>query len=564
MNGFRVPPGRAESWAVPARMADLAALLLVAAFAAAGFVGLDAVPRIHVDEGWTAAPGWTLVSKGRFATDLFEGFFGAETRWYGFLPAYPAVVGLFLRLFGFGLFQARAASLFLASATLLMTYLLGRRLLGPRTGLLAALVLATWPIAAPSAFLRTGIPLADLGRLVRYDVAVGAFGLAALLAIAAPLSSRSLPATGRCLAAGGLAGLAALSHAYGGAWLAILAAASVWAYGRKGFRTWPGYAAGAAIAAAPWIAFVLADPGGAREQNRSYAARVDLFRPGFYVENLLAEPGRFRPLLEAVRGGSPAAILFAAAAGAGLLLLAHRALSREDRGARLVVAAAGILGAGFALLLRPKMFWYLGTVWPVAALAAAAALSALVDRRRPRPLRLLVWAAVAVATAQGFLSFARLAREASATEPYSAIAATLRQRVPADGRLLLQPHWWLALGRRPGPTRSLFVPILLAHPAYARPVIPVEETLRLQPPDLLLLDDETRLYLREERPADDPGREIRRGLSAYFSSHRTASEIVLDDPAWGRLDLVHLDPLAGETDPAPGGRDSPLLVRTGR
>src|SRR6185295_8899870 len=153
----------------------LISLALLLYFWTVGLSNLDRFPKIHEDESWQAAPGYTFWAEGRFGTDLFAGFFGMEQHYYGFMPLFPILVGGALHLFGVGLFQARLVPLILITLTLALTHRLGTKLYSPWHGTLAVAVLVGWRIAGPFPHLVSGIPMADVARITRYDSAVPVF-----------------------------------------------------------------------------------------------------------------------------------------------------------------------------------------------------------------------------------------------------------------------------------------------------------------------------------------------------------------------------------------------------
>ncbi|NJN95703.1 MAG: glycosyltransferase family 39 protein [Anaerolineales bacterium] len=290
-------------------------LLLLLYFWAVGLTNLDRFPKIHEDESWQAAPGYTFWAEGRFGTDLFAGFYGMEQHYFGFMPLFPLLVGGALHLFGLGLFQARLVPLALILLTLALTHRLGTRLFSPWYGTLTVAILATWRIAGPFPHLPSGIPLADVARIVRYDSAVPVFGLGALLLLVHKLKSDRRPATGdrpnaprtthhasHCfLGVGFLVGLAALSHVYGAFWLPALLLAMLWLRGGHSVKPAVITLIGFGLALIPWLLFVVSGWSGFVQQNRNYADRFGLLDSRFYLINLLNEVERYDPILNGAK-----------------------------------------------------------------------------------------------------------------------------------------------------------------------------------------------------------------------------------------------------------------------
>lgn len=161
---------------------------------------------------------------------------------------------LLFRLAGVGAWQVRLTVVLLGAATLLLTWRLGRRLGGPALGVLAAWLLVGLRVAIePQA---SGVPLLDLARIVRYDIAVPPLVLLALLcfrcarrrrpAYAPPAGRRAgrARAAGACLRrrGAGAAGRAAALAPGGGAAPAGAGRARGWRYCWR--RRWarPGWA----------------------------------------------------------------------------------------------------------------------------------------------------------------------------------------------------------------------------------------------------------------------------------------------------------------------------------
>ena len=240
------------------------------------------------------------------ARTSFAGFYGMEQHYYGFMPLFPIMVGGALHLFGVGLFQARLVSLMLILLALALTYRLGSLLFTPWHGLIALMILVTWRIAGPFAHLVSGIPLADVARIVRYDSAVPIFGLAALLLFSHTIRRQitiniaPLPLW-PFLGVGGFIGLAALSHLYGAFWLPALGAALFWLVGRRAIV--PGLVMGLGfwLSLTPWLIFVAAGWEDFISQGQNYSDRFGLLDYRFYLVNILREVERYDPILNGAK-----------------------------------------------------------------------------------------------------------------------------------------------------------------------------------------------------------------------------------------------------------------------
>lgn len=497
------------------RPEDGVAVLLLLLFAGLSLVFLDRFPHPHEDEAWIAAPGYGLFTTGRFATPLFAGLFGSELRFYGFMPLVSILTGGAAALLGRDLFSIRLVSVALATVTLGLTYLAGRRFLGPRRALLAIGLLLSWPLLAPAPFLATGIPLVDLARIARYDIGVPVFGLAALLAAAG----------GGAGAAGLLAGLATLCHAYGAVWLLVAVALALTAGPRRG-RPAAACLGSFGVALVPWLLFVARDPAAFVAQNRWAADRVDLLSWRFYAASLLEEPRRWSLLAANARSGSPAPWLFAGAVALGLV--AHR----RDARFRPVALALGLHLVLYALLLRPKPVWYLATVWPLLALTAAAGLAA-VWRRGARAIRIALVSAFAVASIGGAVRIATLARDASRSPRHRDLSDRVTALLPPGSRVLALPPWWLGLGAG-AEVRSIAVPASLANPTFTRAPTTFESAAEAIPADVVLVDPPLRAAL--EVPAGQPYADLAREMSRYLTG-RFRLAATLDDPSYGRIEV---------------------------
>jgi 4-amino-4-deoxy-L-arabinose transferase-like glycosyltransferase len=327
----------------------LAFALALALYLAATLPHLGDFPLIGQDEPWIAAPAAKLATQGVYGDDLFAGYYNMEQRTYNFPPLFPLTEALAFRLLGVGAWQARLVAVLYGAATLGLTYALGWRLYCGALGALAAWMLVGLRLALePSA---SGVPLLDLARIARYDIAVPPLALATLLCFVAAeaaderrTTNDERPATTdqrlttrqqtgrpsenetgdyglrttdrrdasqfsilhsqffmqwRYFATGLLAGLACLAHVYGGLVLAPIGALLLWRDRLRALRRPAPYAiaAGFALALLPWGIYIAQDLPAYFGQMLPEQTRFRLWEPAFYLDSLLREPSRYSRLL---------------------------------------------------------------------------------------------------------------------------------------------------------------------------------------------------------------------------------------------------------------------------
>ena len=104
------------------------------------FFRLGSHPLWDVDEGMHASTSKDMVLSGDWVTTRVNG-----KNFYDKTVLFNWFAALSFLVFGFTEFAARMPAALLGLGTVLVTYLLGRRLFGPRAGLLGGVVLATGP-----------------------------------------------------------------------------------------------------------------------------------------------------------------------------------------------------------------------------------------------------------------------------------------------------------------------------------------------------------------------------------------------------------------------------------
>jgi hypothetical protein len=557
---------------------------------ATSLTNLDRFPKIHEDEAWQAAPGYTFWAEGRFATDLFAGFYGMEQHYYGFMPLFPILVGGTLHLFGLGLFQARLVPLTLTLLTLALTYRLGAKLFSPWHGLLAIVILTTWRIAGPFAHLVSGIPLADVARIARYDSAVPVFGLGALLLfvhsfnldrlqIKLTIVNHQLPITNYQLSIvngffiGALAGLATLSHVYGAFWLPALLLALLWVKGQQAVKPATAILIGFGLMLLPWLLFVASGWSDFMAQNRNYADRFGLLDVRFYLVNLLNEVERYDPILNGAKQSLGAWVWLIAGALSLIWLLKHslsrsqfrsishiawvsgvqtqfghpillrNSVSQQNQpiSARILLTPIIVLGSLFTLLLSFKTFSYLATLWPLFALAIAAGgwhgWQAQTTRRWWRPLLLLI---VLTTTSEGVLSQLWLHHIAQAFTPYQRFTQTIAAQAPPGSRILGLQHYWLGLAETDPNYHSILTPIFFTDSRYVPHPLTFTEAVELRPPQVVLLDQIMLNFLAETESPQHPHHQLGQDIWNYLNMRQARLIGQIDDPTYGRVEIYRL------------------------
>lgn len=129
---------------------------------------LGVVPVPEGDEAFTLQVPYEMLQRGKLALPMLRYLGGnIENVWHSFTPVYFLLLSGFFKLFGFGVAQGRAFNLMTAALTLLMVYLIGRKLFDWRAGLVAVVMLI-----GDQAFL-------ERSRLLRSDYAAATFALLA-------------------------------------------------------------------------------------------------------------------------------------------------------------------------------------------------------------------------------------------------------------------------------------------------------------------------------------------------------------------------------------------------
>ena len=373
-----------EARALPRQTAVVAAFLLVCAL----FLFLDArtTPIVLWDESRNVVNALEMRQNGIGLVTTYD---GAPDLWNTKPPLLIWLMSASTWLFGASEFSLRLPSALAALGTLLITVLFARRVTG---SLPTALVAGAMLALSPGFFGEHGARTADYDALLLFFVTSYL-----VLLFFAVHSTR--PGPGRLVAVGALIGCALLTKSSAALVPGIGVAGYMLATGRVG-RLWrtPGYVAMAAVAAALFLAFVVArevaSPGyvsAALHNDLLGRLQGGLIRrqegPEFYALTLLAGWFFAGPLLLALplafrrlRGKSKAAFLFSVAVAAGILV---------------PISFAGTKLPQYALSAFPALA--VATAIALRALAQAWIAAPLREGRRAGPLLLAAASALLVA-----------------------------------------------------------------------------------------------------------------------------------------------------------------------
>jgi 4-amino-4-deoxy-L-arabinose transferase-like glycosyltransferase len=546
------------------RPSSIALALALCVYALAVLPWLGDFPLMTQDEPWIAAPAAKLATQGIYGDDLFAGYYGMEQRTFNFPPLFPFSLALVFRLFGVGALQARCVAAMFGAATLALTYVLGRRLYGGAVGALAVWLLIGLRLTLePSA---SGVPLLDLARIARYDIAVPPLMLATLVAFVAAdahtpeRSSALLPLHShwRYVLTGALAGLTLLAHVYGGAVLVVIGILLLWRHGLHLIRQPAPYliAAGCGLALLPWALFIAGAPDLYQGQMLPEQTRFHFWELDFFRESLQREPDRYARFFYANRAPVlwPRLGIWLAVLGVPLSLsiLLFRCARRGPVSAeaqlrdRLLLVAGPAVALLLALLVNLKFYNYAIVVLPFGALLLAflGVQAWRAAGRLPRAGQIIGRAALglalALALAEGAAGILKSQRSAAALTPYLAYTERVADVIPAGSRVLALHQFWFGVYPQGYDYRSMVLPFYLTDARTYPDVLLMEEALAQIDPEYILVDQAMAPELQMDIPADQIADERRRGFRRYMERHRARPIASFTDPDYGPLTIYRL------------------------
>ena len=352
--------------------------LIITAFVAVAAQRLGTVPIPEGDEAFTLQVPYEMLNRGKLALPMLRYLGGnIENVWHSYIPVYFVILSGFHELFGFGLGEGRAFNLMTAALTLLMIYLIGRRLFDWRAGLIAVLMLV-----GDQTFL-------ERSRLLRDDYAAAAFALLAFYLYELAEERRR---AGLYVAAGLAAGAGVMSHTN---MLYMIGAVCLLILMREGWRAFSSrrlylFGVSALAVMAYEIVYDLIDYKNFLLQNRGDDVHFRVLTSGGLWQNLLEE--RLRYLKWYTGGlmfpGLPQTTLrifqlFTIAAIIYLAIRFARGIRRSNllgdpRARLLVITVVTVLF--HALIVSNKRMFYLAHIVPWFALAVGLMLRDGMDR----------------------------------------------------------------------------------------------------------------------------------------------------------------------------------------
>lgn len=420
---------------------------------------LEHFPRMEWAQPMIVAPAWKLADQGIYGSDMFATFYEADTRNYDHMPLYGLFLAGAFKLLGLGIWQARLISVLAGLFVIYLTYQLGKTLFDVPMGLLAAIVVACLRISIPNdldiirlgyQMNATGIPLLDFARVIRFDVMVPLWVLAASLAFISGMRRKS---AWRFLLAGLLTGMALLTHVYGAFILPVFVLLLWWETGWRTLRQSPIYMlmAGFVVAVLPYVIYVLGGLENYRGQSLRHQARFDFFSPRFYWDSLLGEPWRYLSWLggsfrEAVLWPRLGIWLLLIALAITFVLLLRHIRHHSTLATRFLLLSLPILMGLLALLINLKRYQYTALIVPFLALYVAYAGLALWRQGRGG-IRWVLVGLFVLMLVEGAIGMWGGWQQAQAATDHKEVVTLVQETISSDARVLGTHSAWFALAQ---------------------------------------------------------------------------------------------------------------------
>jgi 4-amino-4-deoxy-L-arabinose transferase-like glycosyltransferase len=326
------------------------------------------------DEIWILSAAHKLATEGVFGTDLFADFYNADHAYLFNMPLHHIMLAGVFKVFGTSIVVGRLLGVIYGLLSIGLVYLVARQLSGVWA---ATLAVAFMLFLKLNIGFDTGLPIQEMARTMRYDLAPVPFMLGAMLLL-------FKPTRWRVVGAGVLLALATLMQFYGAFMLPV--AALYLLLERIDLRErikLIGVLAGVAmIVALPYGVYIVGNYHDFKGQTSTLERRIHLGEPEFYVRNLYHENDRFpfhfgSPSQAMHRLTGKLAIIFGLPIAAALA--GWKGFREGDRKQRLLCIALVGLPLQFAVIDAQKLYFYWVVVTPFLCLGLAQLIVAGVD-----------------------------------------------------------------------------------------------------------------------------------------------------------------------------------------
>lgn len=517
-------------------------LFLLGFYAFTALPNLANYPVVEMAQMGIAAPAYQLAQTGVYGNDLYRGFYRTDEHNYEYLPLYPLLVTAVYAVFGLSVTTARLVSVFSGGVGLWLTYELGKKLISPSVGLWAVAILTLFPLAVAHQgagdMYPGAVPWLDFARVIRYDILVPVWVLAASLAFLTALERGSLLLF---FMAGVLAGLGTLTHIYGAFILVVLGLLLLWQNGRYTFIRPPLYlfALGWGVTLVPWLLYIAQDWPAYVGQNLRHQSRFELWQIHFYVHNLLQEPwryvklvGRFRPPLLWPRPAFWLTLMAVVTAHA--TLLRHRTQPTH----RFLLLALPTLFMLLALLVSFKRYTYFVLLLPFVGLTAGFGITLLWAQasHKGRGWQILFALWVGLSLLESGLRWRDYRQAVPTITPYAQITAGIRAAVRPGDKVLMMHDYWLGLAD--ADVYSLDLLFVLSDPAYgwANTPSPMAVLQEIDPDIVVINQHILKLYRNDPQNIPHPQESMAlQELDAFLQAHCQVVHDGGEDADYGRV-----------------------------
>jgi 4-amino-4-deoxy-L-arabinose transferase-like glycosyltransferase len=424
---------------------------------------------VSEDDVWIMSASYKLAHQGVFGSDLYAGFFDADSRYYISLPGLHLLQALTFRLFGSGIVQARLPVTLAGVSVLWLVCDMARRWYGKGASLLTALLFLIWRADIIGADARP--PLLQVSQNWRYDVVALAF-----IWLTIWLLDRLLTRSSRKLAfsVGLSAAAATLTQFFG---LLVLPLVLLgWLRARRSvqFRALSVWLlAGFLALALAYVLYIMEDLNAFSGQAQLKQGRTGFTHIGFYLSNLSRELSRYVWLVEelwptgikqlvTIPWGRALMVLGLIPAIVITLLVDRKQdrisnLGSRKRGDSLLTGYLFVISLGLALVDSTKAPLYAIVLWPGLVMTFAVAGSTIwvwlrksnVARQQRVLFVLVLLPLLLLALADGLGGLRLHLKASQKVSAYLTVGARINSSLAPEASVLGSDRWWWALREHP-------------------------------------------------------------------------------------------------------------------